>query len=511
MTTEPPAPQRGDSRTDGVPTPADDLSGMAIRGTAVTAGAQLMRVALQFGSVLVLARLLVPEDFGLVAMVTAVIGVAELLRDFGLSAAVVQAETVSRDERTNLFWANTALGVGCAVFALALTPVIVAIYGEPRLQAIVPALAGVFVLSGLGSQYRAGLTRDLRFGQVALADLIAQGIGAGMAIGAASLGAGFWALVLQQIAVALTTLLVNAVNARWLPGLPVRGVSIRRFIGYGRGFLGTQLLIYVTTNIDNVVIGAVWGKAVLGLYSRAYQLLMLPLNQINAPLTRVALPVFSRVQKDKPTLTRYCLKAQLVVCYVTMPLLTVAAALAWPAIEVLFGPGWEGAAPIFAILALGGIFRAISSLAYWMFLAQALTDELFRLQLWTRPLMVGLIVAGLPWGAEGVAVGHLVAYAGYWVVSLIRVGRLTGIPVAPFFITSVRAMLAFTAPAAAAAWLASQSAETAVLQLALGLIAACFAGGLAWLVVPPVRRDLAVLVKQLRRVRRRPALARTRR
>ena len=137
-----------------------------------------------------LARLLTPEQFGLVAMVTAVIGIAEFIRDAGLSSAAIQSTTLSEDQRTNLFWANLALGAACAVVAAALTPVIVAAYGEPRLAPIVLALAGVFVISGANTQYRSDLIRRLRLRQLAMADLGAQALAILVAVVLALAGAG---------------------------------------------------------------------------------------------------------------------------------------------------------------------------------------------------------------------------------------------------------------------------------------------------------------------------------
>jgi len=470
-----------------------ELAATAARGTATTLGAQLVRLVVQLGSVLVLARLLVPADFGLVAMVTAVIGVAELFRDLGLSAAAIQAPSLSKDERSNLFWANTGLGLACALVAAASTPLLVALYGEPRLGPVVPVLSCVFVVSGLNSQYRASLTRELRFGALAAADVSAQVAGAATAIGLAAAGAGLWALVAQQLVVAATSLAVNLWHARWLPGRPRRDVPIRRFLRFGWGYLGSQTLMYATSNVDSVVLGATWGKVELGFYSRAFQILMVPLNQIQAPLTRVALPVLSRVQEDTARLARYVGKAQLVVCYVTTLVLALAAALAEPAVAVLFGPGWEPVAPMLALLAVGGVFRSAASVAYWTYLARGETGALFRLQLWTRPLMIGLVAAGAPWGGRGVAAGFALANAGYWLVSLRDVARRTGLPVRPFLAKAVLAMLGVALPVAFAAWGASLLATSPVARLALGLAAAGLVlAGLAAL-VPTVRRDLGEL------------------
>src|ERR1700750_2003460 len=132
--------------------PKGSLGDAAARGTGITLAVQAGRTILQFGSIVALARLLTPADFGLVAMVTAVIGVADLVRDFGLSLAAVQAPKLSHGERTNLFWANVGLGLACTLVAMAMTPFIVAGYHEPRLAPIVLALAPVFLLSGITTQ-----------------------------------------------------------------------------------------------------------------------------------------------------------------------------------------------------------------------------------------------------------------------------------------------------------------------------------------------------------------------
>ena len=142
--------------------PTSDLGRSAARGGGTTVLAQGLRLVLQFGSVVVLARLLDPTAFGLVAMVTAVIGVAELVRDFGLSTAAVRAKHLDHDQQTNLFWTNTALGLGCSLLAAALSPVVAAVYGEPVLVEVVLALAGVFAVNGASTQFRVALTRQLR-------------------------------------------------------------------------------------------------------------------------------------------------------------------------------------------------------------------------------------------------------------------------------------------------------------------------------------------------------------
>ncbi len=490
--------------SDGTPAPPPGgLAGTAARGAAVTMGVQVLRIGLQFGSIVVLARLLSPETFGLLAMVTAVIGVADLVRDFGLSMASVQAKHVSTAERTNLFWVNTGLGTACALLAAASTPVLVRLYDEPRLAQIVLPLSAVFVLSGMNTQFRADLARRLKFTSIARADLSAPAAGILCAIVLALNGAGVWALVAQQLVTGAVALAVNVLSARWLPGRYRRGVSIRRFFRFGGGVLGAQLLSYGTQNVDNIAIGAFSGPVQLGLYSRAYQLLMVPLNQINAPLTNVAVPVLSRVQDDLAALGRGLRRAQFVASYVTATLLLVAAALADPVVAILLGPQWEGLAPIFAVLALGGIFRSVSQVAYWAHLATAHTGSFLRLQLWTQPFMMLLVVGGVPWGGVGVASGHLVANVLYWVVSLVAVGRTTGVAVGPLVRNTLTALGAVALPAALAAGVVSRQLTEPLWQVGAGLLAAALAALLVGGLTPAVRRDTLGMVATVRGMRRR--------
>lgn len=481
------------------------LGDAAARGTGVTLAGQVCRFVLQTASIVVLARLLVPEDFGIVAMVVAITGVADIIRDFGLSAAAIQSRTLSDGERTNLFWANVAIGVVCSVAAVLATPLIVLLYGEDRLAPIVFAVAGVFVVTAANTQFKAELSRALRFRVLVVADVVAQASGIAAAVWLATAGAGYWAIVAQQIVVPVVTFVVNAGSCRWRPGLPDRSVPIGRFFRFGGNLMGTQLLSYVTKNVDNIMIGAVWGSAQLGIYSRAYQLLMTPLNQINAPLTNVALPVLSKVADDGPTYERYLRRAQLVGCYVTATAFAVCAGLAVPLVEVLFGPNWRGIAPVFAILAVGGVFRAVAQLSYWIYLSRGHTGAQLRMFLVVRPIMIGLILAGLPWGIEGVAVGCTAGALLQWLVPMWHVGRVAGVDSGALTRNALRVMAVVSAPCGMIAYAVTFVPAPAVVQVGFGLLAVAVYLALLVATVRSVRADFDVILSFARRATRRAA------
>ena len=476
------------------------LGDAAARGTGVTLALQGVRFVLQTVSLVLLARVLTPADFGIVAMVTAITGAAELIRDFGLSLAAVQAKELDDAERTNLFWANVGIGTVCSVAVLLATPLIVGLYGEQRLAGIVLAVAGVFVVSGATTQFRAELTRSMRFTALATADIAAQAVGIVVAVVLALSGAGYWAVVAQLGTVAVATLVISVTVCRWRPGLPRRSVPLGRFFRFGGGVLGSQLLAYATKNIDNIAIGAYSGAAQLGLYSRGYQLVQMPLSQINAPLTAVALPVLSRVVDDRRAYDHYIGRAQLVGSYLTATVLALCGGLAVPLVAVLFGEAWSGVAPVLGLLAVGGIFRAVSQICYWVYLSQGRTGAQFRLYLVLRPLMVAVILAGVPWGPVGVAATCSAAFLLEWLGSVWHVGRVARVSRRMLLRNALRAVLLVSVPCGVVAHLVARVVPWGPFaQLGCGLLAAVGVVVLVASVVPAVRADLRVLVDLARR------------
>jgi O-antigen/teichoic acid export membrane protein len=483
-----------------------DLARVAARGASVTVAAQLTRLGLLLVGLTVLSRLLSPAQVGLVAMATSVIGVADIVRDFGLSSAALQAKSLTESERANLWWVNLSIGTACAAVAACLAPVIAHAYGDRRVESVVLVLSTQFILSGANTQYRVDLARQMRFTALAATDIAAQLVSVIVAITAAVLGAGYWSIVAQQLTFTGVSMVVNVAMCRWLPGRPRRGVPMRRFFTFGGSVLGTQVMGYAMNNVDNVAIGAVWGAAPLGLYNRAYQLLAVPLTQLNAPLSRVVLPVLSQVQDDRETLQRYTQRFQLVSCYTLGLGFGLAAGLASPLVLLLFGRQWTAVAPIFVVLAAGSIFKSFDQVPYQVYLAKGLTRQLLKFYLVSRPIMLAMILAGLPWGPVGVATGHLVAASVHWAVALLLVSRLAGIDSRPLFRQSARALLVVITPAALLEQLACQLLVNPWAQVGLGLILATAWMALAYLAVKPLRHDVRLLVAQLAKIiRRTPA------
>lgn len=458
--------------------PAKGLTGAAARGGAVTMFAQIARIFIQMAQVFILARLVAPESYGLVAMVTAFTGVATILRDFGLSTAALRRADLSPQQRTNLFWLNTLLGASLSVVIFLLSWPIAGFYGESELVTIVQWVSLSYVISGMTAQFRVAIARDLRFRVLAICDVIPSVVALAAAVPVAMAGYSLASLVVLQLAFPVVDLILSASLARWWPGLPRRTAGMRDLLGFGGSFALTQILSYATRNVDSVLIGRVWGPATLGIYDRAFQISVVPINQINAPMTKVALPVLSRTVDDPRRLARGLSTAQLVACYLTATGLCIAAGLSEPLIELMLGADWSAAAPVFTLLALSSVFRSVQQIANWLQVAKGSSRSLLFSNLIGQPIIILFIVCGVPWGALGVAAGSVVGYAVFWIFSMLWAGHHTGIDTGPLMKRAARIVGCVGLPSGAAAfgvcWFSPWDAGTTLLAgagAALGALA----------------------------------------
>lgn len=476
----------------------------ASRGGVLVASAQGAKIFVHFASVIVLARLIAPEAFGLVAMAMAVVGLADVLRDAGLLNAAIQSKELSHAQASNLFWVNIAVGVGLAsCVALVAYPLSV-LYGDIRLVAVVFAVAPIYLFNAVSTQFRVQLLRDFRFGTIAVLDIAPVVVGLGVAVALAISGAEYWALVWQQLSTAATAMVASAALSRWWPGQFSRGVGTTRFIRYGLQVTAMRILGYAAANADTVVLGVVLGAHSTGIYSRAYQLVMAPISKFTHPLTSVALPVLSRAFHEGRDLGSYLRKAQVVACYGTVPLLFLGASQAGVLIPLVLGSGWESSIPIFVILCLGAAFRAVLQISYWGYMAAGQPRLRLRVSMVANPLMIIAIVFGGVWhGLMGTAWAVSIAYAGYWAASTLMMGRHLGISVRPLIGDAARAFLLIGVPIGAfGAWIASHS-HSGVASLAVSALVSIAWVLVCWLVSPSVRRDLGLLARVAREGMRR--------
>lgn len=383
-----------------------DLTQRAARGGVITVTAQVTRIALQTGSTVVLARLLLPEDYGLMGMVRAVTGFILLFRDLGLSAATVQKAEIDRAQVSTLFWINLAISLVLAVITIAIAPLIGRFYDEPRLVGMMTVLAGGYLFSGSSIQHRALIDRQMRYRTLAAIDITSQLVAVGVAIVLAALGAGYWALVAMYLTGAGVHALGFWLSTDWRPGPPSWSRDVAAMLGFGGGLTGSTVVSYAIRNFDNILIGWHWGANELGLYTRAYQLLVIPLISINSPVRAVAIPSLSRLSDNRDRYRRAYLRILEKIVVVTMPLVAWLSSTSDWLVLLLLGEQWHQVSEIFRWLSLVALFMPIAYTLGWLFITSGRTWEMFRLWTLCGLVTLGAFFIGLPWGASGVAAAY---------------------------------------------------------------------------------------------------------
>jgi PST family polysaccharide transporter len=385
-----------------------DLKERTIRGGSARIISQGAGLLLRIGSVMVLARLLEPGDFGLVGMVTAFTGVLSLFRDFGLSAATVQRDNVTEEQTSYLFWINLAVGFALALTTVCFAPAISSFYHEPKLLWITSVVAFGFVFNGAGVQHSAILQRQMRFTALSLIDTLSLVVGTLAAIAVAVAGYGYWALVCMAVFVPLSTMLGLWLVSRWVPGKPRKPAEFRSIIRFGGLMTLNGLLVYVASNFDKVLLGRFWGAEAIGLYGRAYQLIRIPIDSLNGAVGEVAFAALSRVQNEPDRLKRYFLKGYSLVLGVTLPITIACAIFSEEVINVLLGPKWIEVAEIFRFLSPTILVFAIANPLGWFLNSTGRVGRGLQIALVFTPLAIGAYLVGLPYGPRGVALAYSV-------------------------------------------------------------------------------------------------------
>lgn len=473
------------------------LGHRAARGGVVVVVAQAARLALLLISLAVLGRLLSPADFGVFAFALAVVGVAELLRDFGLSASAVSAPQLSSAEKSNLFWMNVALGFTLSIIITIAGLLMLALNGNAAVASAMIGLSVVYLLNGIQTQFQVELTRSFRFTAIATTDILSQFLGLVVGISAALLGAGYWSLIVMQIVISVTLLVGRATIARWVPRRPRLDVPMRHHISYGWTVGLSQTLSYFSINAPIYAIGAVAGAHTVGLFSRAAQVVNVPMNQLFAPLTNVALPSLSRVY-TRGDFGVHIRSAANIVTLVGAACFTALFAVAPWFTPLILGPSWGDATPILRWLCIGAMFQSATFPFFWVFLASRRTSQLLRYTLVSKPIAIILVVCGaVMGGGEGAAIGLALGFAAAWPICAAWLRSDRTFEVRKLFLDASR-ILACGLSGILASFAVGSAVNGLATQALVSLVCAavtCFIVGTLLGVQDCIRRSLAVVAR----------------
>jgi PST family polysaccharide transporter len=400
-----------------------NIGNRAVRGGAVLVVGQAVQFLLSMASTIILARLLIPEDFGLLAMVLPFIGFLGFLRDSGLHMATVQQEKITQGQISTLFWFNSGLGFLLMVLLGLLSPAIALFFGRSELLWITLAYAINMLIGGVSIQHSALLKRQMAFKKLAAISILSQIAGLGVAIISAWMGLKYWSLVAMAITTTLTETVLTWSLCHWIPGKPQLGTGVRKMIGFGGGMTISNLFNLGAQYIDGILLGRLFGATPLGYYDRGKQLFLMPLTQLMAPLSNVAIPALSHLSDTPDRYAQAYLRAQEKLLIVTAAFSGLLVVFGDNIIYLLLGPHWEQTGIVLRAFAIGGIIVPVSSSVSWLLVTQGRSRDLACWSPFSLLFRCAAILCGYPWGIMGIAVSiSFYQYLSFIVFSL-WVGR----------------------------------------------------------------------------------------
>src|SRR2546425_3465438 len=297
-----------------------DLKEKSIRGGFYTMCSEGIASVLRVGSIAILARILIPEYFGLLSMVTALTAFAERFNDLGLSDATIQQKQITHEQVSTLFWINLAFGVILMIGIAVSSNLIAWFYGDARLIWITIAIASSFFWRGLTVQHQSLLRRQMQFAKIAGVNLGATALSIIIAIYLALNGYGYWALVWREVTRNVFIAIGTWGSCPWMPGPPARYSTVGSMIKFGRDIAGFNIIHFFASSLDQVLIGKVYGAEPLGFYRQAWQLMYIPISALQFPVHYVAESTLSVIQSNREKYRECYQKILTLVSFVSIPL-----------------------------------------------------------------------------------------------------------------------------------------------------------------------------------------------
>ena len=398
-----------------------------IRRAVAWSGADgLVRAISNLAITIVLARLITPGEFGVMAMVLVFTAVASVLANFGLSSALIQKQDATlEDESTALFFGLAMAGLAALVLSLC-APWIAEFYRQPLLEDVVPVLSLGLVFASMGSVQSALLRKALDFRPlmwIGMASMLGSGL---LAIGLAWAGYGVWALVWQSVASsALGTLLLWSAS-RWRPVFVLRMHSLRSLLSFGGYMAATSMINAVYVHLYAMAIGRSYGAADAGFYARAHSTQQFPAAFLSNVLNRVAFPAFSEVSGNPERLRRGLANAMRTVMLVNVPVCLGMALVAEPLVQLVFGDAWLPSVPLLQVLSLAGVLWPLQLLNVNALMAQGHARRMLKIEIAKKSLGASVLALTIHWGLLAVAVGQLAATCASFVINAHYTRRLLG-------------------------------------------------------------------------------------
>jgi teichuronic acid exporter len=473
------------------------LKQRAFAATAWSSADIVVRQGLQFLVILILARLISPEDFGVVAVLALFMGIAGVMVDGGLSTALIQRQDINHTDESTVFWFNAGVGLLLAGLLALLAAPIAAYFDRPVLRVLTLVAAITVFFSALGAVHTALLVKRLDFRTQLKAGVAATVCTGVVSIAMAMNGFGVWALAAQMLGMAAMSTLFLWLLHRWRPMFLFSTKSARKLFGFGGYVLAANLLDTLYTRAYSLLIGRYIGIRELGFYARADHTKQLPVSLLTGILGRVALPLFSEAAYDPAKLTRGMQVSIRGLMLVNLPLMLGLAAVAEPLILMLFGEVWRDAIAPFRILCLAALLWPLHVININSLMAQGQARLVLRLEVPKKLLGLALLVAGMFFGIEGIAWSQVLFSSLAFIINGYYSGKLLGYGVSSQFRDVWPALvLAVAMTLLVASANAHLSFALPIQLIVLGALGSAFFLGAAFLVKLEALRDAIDLIRK---------------
>lgn len=355
-----------------------------------------------------LARILAPSVFGTVGLVTVFTNFAVFFIDMGFGTALIQKKETDKDYFSTVFWFNIAIGTFLYLLFFLTAPLISAFYNMPDLVLIIRVLCLTFIITSVTSVQSNILIKELNFKKKVVFNWIATILGYVVAFYLTYIDYGVWAIVWMYLTTAIVNSMLYWISSHWKPDFVFHWQKIKELSGFGLNVLGDTTINYWSRNYDNFIIGKVLGSSDLGIYARAYSLMMLPLKNITSVFSRVLFPAFSKIQHDIPLIRIQYLKVIKYIAAITFPIMIAMAVLSKEFVLLFFGENWAKMIPILSMLSILGAFQSLVSLNGLLYNSLGKANIAFKVSIWVNLILIITFTVGVQYGIFGLTLGYLI-------------------------------------------------------------------------------------------------------
>lgn len=385
------------------------LKAKVIRGLSWNVAGQL---TLQFSRViitLILARLLLPSEFGIIAMITVFSGFGNIILNFGFGPSIIQKKGLDHKDLSSIFWFNSVIGIALCFLLIVCSPLIVKFYQEPRLYSLIIFISTTFIFNAANVVQIALFSKNMNFKILVLSKASAVIFGGVVACLMAFLGYSYWSLAAQIFLTSVLSFIIIWIVSNWRPSFYFDFNSVRKVLGLSSSLFLNSFLNYIASNLDNLLIGKFYSQKSLGLYSKSFSIISIPPSLITSVISKVMLPAFSEIQDNKEKIEKIYIDIIKFISILVFPAMGLISLHSDYFVLVVFGENWIEAAPIISIFCFSGMLASINSLLGSIIISQGRIDLIMKEAYLKRPAIILGIVIGLNYGVIGVAIGKLCA------------------------------------------------------------------------------------------------------